>query len=546
VNKTDQKNNNLAIKALDAVSAVFFVVITAAFPLYITRTHYGFITYDKADIFMTVTFAATITIIGILFLTTNRFCVKDYFVVRELTRYLSVAEWALVVFLMFTLLSAVFSQYQEIVWRGNQIGRWESFRLILCYVLTFFIIARWYKPRRVHFLIFAAGSMLVSLYGIMQFMGHDILLSSGFFMAPEPSTPAYVELYSRFIRLFRTTLGNVNIVSAYGALAAVLFAGLFAGENSKWGIIYVTASALAFSLLFIAGLGQDGARLGLIGAMGFAIPYWVADHRRLGKILITLASWSAVFAVYSHYLTLVQIQAETELSPFWGDRNFISNFVPRNPGLFLGLAALLALLGLVLILFVKVWPQRPMKIAGVVLLITVLLGGLVLVEVEGARREGQPNNIIWQAREMMHGRVDDHFGSGRGFVWLRSLPVIMDNPVLGTGPGTFLLAMGEEFQQESMERFRVVYDTAHNTYLQIAVNLGLPALAAYLTFLAGIFLPAIKKAYDSPILLAFGAASLSCLILGFFQVDTPIDRPLLWVCLGVMSGELWRLRIGVS
>jgi hypothetical protein len=64
--------------------------------------------------------------------------------------------------------------------------------------------------------------------------------------------------------------------------------------------------------------------------------------------------------------------------------------------------------------------------------------------------------------------------------------------------------------------------------------------------LGALFWQSLKRAYSRPLLLAFAAASLAYLIQSFFQVDTPIDRPLLWVFLGVMAGEIWRGRIGMG
>lgn len=533
--KTIKYSNNLTNKSLEIAASVFFVLITAVFPLYITRTHYLSITGDKAAFFTTITFITTIVIAGILFLCTEGFPIKEYFAKRPLTA----AEWALLAFILFALLSTIFSPFQEVVWRGDPIGRWEGFWTLLCYVLTFFIIARFYKPDRIHFLIFATGSAIVSAYGILQFAGLDILVATGFFVdIPLRDTPQGSVMLPPLGRIFRTTLGNINVVAAYSALVSVLFAGLFAGEKSRWGLAYLAASALAFGLLLISR--GDAGSLGVLGAMVLSIPYWVANHERLGKILIALASWSAVFAIYNSYLLSLKVAAETEPLYFAQDQWFIVNFTARNTILLAGITIALLVAGLGLLLLVRKWRQPHMKIIGIVLMIIIIVSGLVLVETEGARREGQPHDGIWQAHEVMHGRFEDHFGSGRGFIWIRSIPVLTENPFLGSGSGTFLQAMGVDFQEESIRRFGIVFDTAHNTYLQMAITLGIPALLAYLIFLISLYAYLLNKAFVNPILLAFGTAAVGYLIQSFFQIDTPIDRPLLWVVLGVIAGELCR------
>jgi hypothetical protein len=441
------------------------------------------------------------------------------------------------------LASAVFSPWQEYVWRGwhtvtgqRTVGRWEGFWAFLCYGLTFFIVARFYIPKRLHFLIFAGGSLLLSLHGVLQFLGFDILHAVGYL---DPLNARLLD--DPLTRIFRTTLGNVNVVSAYCSLAIILFAALFTGENSKWGIVYAAASAAAFGLLLITR--GDAGRVAVLVTMVLLIPYWISDRARLGKILFVLSGWCAVYAAYAGYLSLLKGRLEThEFSR--ADRWFINTAQTFSPVLMLSAAAVLALSGVCLLIFLKKWPARVMKIAGAGVLAMSIIGGLLFVEIAGRRFENRPSHMLWQAREVMRGRIDDNFGSNRGWVWKNGLSVVFDRPLLGSGPDTFYKALGDERQAEALRITNSDFDKAHNTFLQIAVCMGLPALLAYLVFLGGLFVPAVKKAFGRPILFAFGAAALSFLIQSFFQVDTPIDRPLLYVALGVTAGELWRERIG--
>ena len=184
-----------------------------------------------------------------------------------------------------------------------------------------------------------------------------------------------------------------------------------------------------------------------------------------------------------------------------------------------------------------------MKIGGIAFLGLALVGGFIFIQVVGARHADNPSSAIWQAREMLHGRVEDHFGSSRILIWQESIPTLTNRPILGSGPSTFHLAISEGFQQYSFDRYGIIFDTPHNIFLQTAITLGLPALIAFLTLIASLFWSSLKIAFERPILLAFGAATLAYLAQGFFQVDTPIDRPLLWIMLGIMASEIWRFKI---
>ena len=545
---------------LNAIATAFFIGITAIYPLYITRFGYIFITKQKTEAFMAFTAIASVAVLFSLFFTTKKFQIKNYFAKNEPKRPISIPEWALIIFILLTLASAIFSPWQDFVWKGfttNWLqGRWEGFWAFLCYALTFFIISRFYRPKRLHFLIFSAGSILVTLYGVIQFLGFDILVFSGFFLLSEDFEP--------ITRIFRTTIGNINIVSGYCSLVIVLFASLFAGEESRWGLLYLFASIMAFIMLMISQ--GDSAKIGVLVGMVLLIPYWLSDRNRLGKILIALSGWSVAYSVYHGYVSVFKHRFEAAPA-FAADLDyFLWVYTPPNLTVFISIAVVLLVAGLILILVIKKWPQRPLKITGVIFLALSIAGGLLFVEVFGSRIENQPNNVIFQAREIMRGRMEDRFGSYRGWIWKNGMSVVLDNPLLGTGPDTFFFALGGQQisavpteenplpiiiepagrQLEYVEVNKVIVDKAHNTFLQIAVCMGIPALLAYLVFIGGMFSASIKKAFDRPILLAFGAAALSYLIQSFFQIDTPIDRPLIYVALGVMAGELWKEKIAAA
>jgi O-antigen ligase len=230
------------------------------------------------------------------------------------------------------------------------------------------------------------------------------------------------------------------------------------------------------------------------------------------------------------------------------DRNLLNAHTPRAL-LFIILAVLLLAGGLALLLLLKKWiADKPLKIAAVAILPALIISGVIGLEIFGRRYADNPDNIIWQAREMMHGRLNDTFGSGRGWVWRNALEVIPENPVFGTGPDTFFFALGDNLEYprhlESQELLNQWFDKAHNIFLQIAVCMGIPALLAYLIFLGGVFIPAVKPAFGRPVLFAFGAAALSYTIQSFFAVEVPITTPVVWIALGVMAGEVWTAKIG--
>jgi hypothetical protein len=485
----------------------------------------------------------------------GNFYLKDYYTEDEPKRPVSVAEWGLFAFILWALISAVagtINGYGDIVWRGAP-NRFEGFISYFCYVFAFFVIARFYKPnprrQHLHLSILAVSVILLSLYGILQFVGIDL-----FDLFPH-DRPDFASIGSLTVH-FRTTLGNIGIVAAYCSFAVMLFAALFALSDFKYKwrqFLYIGASAASFALHLIAN--REASKVSILGTMILLIPYWISNRERLAKILIVLSSWCATFVFHHAYLSIFKWRLENnpDMDISIGNYGFLLGYNPINFGLFIGLTLFLLAAGLCLFILPKKlgklenWNERIMKISGAALLVAALVGGILFVEIAGRQfsiDDGRGlRGVIFQAREIMHGRLEDDFGSARGWVWRRGVSVIPNNPILGTGPDTFEAALGDELRYESLARYGFRFDKAHNVFLQIAVCMGIPALIAYLVFLVSLFASAVKKAFERPFLLAFGAAAVSYMIQSFFFFLLPITTPLVWISFGMMASEIWMEKV---
>jgi len=248
---------------------------------------------------------------------------------------------------------------------------------------------------------------------------------------------------------------------------------------------------------------------------------------------------------YNAYLSAMKTKFEADPSVFAPyDQNVLRAYTPVNLKLFLILTVFLLAAGLVLILLLKKWAERPLKVAGIILLPIIIIGSVLFIEIAGAKLADQPSNIIRQAREVLHGNFGDDLGSNRGWVWKAGLSVLPKHPILGTGPDTFTYALGDELQAQSQALNGVGFDKAHNIFLQIAVCMGIPAVLAYIAFIGSLFVSSIKKAFERPMLLAFFITALGYAIQSFFCVEVPITTPLVWVAFGVVAGEIWKSKIG--
>jgi putative inorganic carbon (HCO3(-)) transporter len=133
--------------------------------------------------------------------------------------------------------------------------------------------------------------------------------------------------------------------------------------------------------------------------------------------------------------------------------------------------------------------------------------------------------------------------------------MIQDFPVTGVGMGTYkdLAVMYYPFSSVSVDRIT----HAHNLYLQIALDLGLPGLVAWLSVMLGVILVSVKL-YRAGIKsgqrwwAALGAgylgSMLALMIGGLFDAVTwggVRPAPIVWMLWGCVIA-FWHYTVGIE
>lgn len=135
------------------------------------------------------------------------------------------------------------------------------------------------------------------------------------------------------------------------------------------------------------------------------------------------------------------------------------------------------------------------------------------------------------------------FGTGRGYIWLNSLPIILENPIFGCGAGQFAY----HFPQNDIVGLLNVHgnaalltDKPHCMYIGYAVSYGIPALgialAIFFVVLKKGFICCLDKTTASPEIYAGLIGSVVCfLLMGIVNDSTPAVSPLFWIIAGVAA-----------
>lgn len=131
----------------------------------------------------------------------------------------------------------------------------------------------------------------------------------------------------------------------------------------------------------------------------------------------------------------------------------------------------------------------------------------------------------------------EHAGSGRGYIWSRSVPLIKDYLVVGAGPDVYAYVFPQDdltAKMNYMSNSYIIVDKPHNTYLQIAINTGLVSLIVFL-FAVGVFLIAsIKYVKNKGNILLSGVfyAVIAFVVTSFFNDSVVSIAPMFWLLLG--------------
>ena len=495
-------------------AAVFFGMV-CLLPLFITSRGYRTITQDKY--YFLIIYVA-VCLIACFSLAVRRFInVKTGERILPPIRRLRLADIGALLYLLACILSFAAADDRVIALHGLA-QRNDGLLTQIAYVSVYFIISRLYASNRGGPIILAVSAGLVSIYAILQFFGVDPLRL--FQYEAYPAITGY--MYNRFTIPYRSTIGNINILSTFACVMAVFFGINFiisANDRKRW--VWFGAGTISVYTLFIAS--SDSGIVGLFGAFFLLIPWLIDSPEKLRRLFIIGFVYSACILAFQYYKSVYGLRLITIGQ--WAGSLWMVAFI-----------VCVLLYAIVVIIektaaFSMPSPEKMRKI-GCFLLITLALLGLAAVELLGAR---QSSGTIYEIRQVLHGNLSDRFGSSRMFIWKRAVNVAMAHPVLGTGPDSFFQAFAP-YQQEALAVTDVYFDKAHNEYLQILVCTGFAGLISYLLLLIGALKRGFARLKKDRSVQPYLATVIAYLIQAFFNISVPITAPLLWVFFGVLAG----------
>lgn len=456
------------------------------------------------------------------------------------------------IFLVFTLLSAIFSNYKQVSFYGIY-DRAEGFITIACYFILFVYSIYTFKTTNDYKYIITPIFILVainSLVGLFQYVGQDLLKSKLGMAIAIPSeyqsSNQGIDLLYEKGKLYGT-LFHYNYVGSFVAIVLPILFCLTLLEDED---ILHKLSLGFFSLLSIWLLFGSTSRAGIIGisvsALFAVIIFWKLIFKKWKTLLILLSSLiilsiGANFATkgslferipglitdtisvfkdtsdfdYKNYVPVkdvkhtdkdvevilqndtLKISYENNNYVFKNSKNEIINYTKGNVG------------------GNKTFTTTDDSFKNISFKYGKFLANSnrddgLLLKIDDQpifMFNLKPDNSIHLINLNSKKDIDIEFpptigfkgkeklGSMRGYIWARSIPMLKDNLILGNGPDTFVF----RFPQNDLIGLYYSYgspntivDKPHNLYLQIALNDGIIALLAFLAIMVIYIIDSMK------------------------------------------------------
>lgn len=495
-----------------AVMNYYLVLMFTVFPLFASNAYFS-IRHDKYYFFIALTgvvIIAEAVLIYFAYFGNKKDSSPEMTVSNGgLTKKLSFTDCAMLALLVVCVISTLFSKQTTDALFGSLNGRNNGLVLIAFYVGIYFVITRCYYYMEYVFVALAAGSAVVYLLSVLNFCYIDPL-------------GMYAQLDAKTIEDFTSTIGNKNLMSSFiCVMLPVVITMSVHTKKTMFRIIYLVTSALGFMALMTAD--SDSGILG-IGVFLVVMLIWysrkISRLKRYFLCLTVMLASAKVLRFFTFILTQSFGCKTKEIDEFQ------KLFVESNIGFMLiGIAAVIT--GVLYIIDNKKPNLSLSKAVPIVLgslfaaAVIAILSAVVYFSCFDTETElGGFASIL---------RFDEHWGTHRGFMWIKSFEIFGDfsffQKLFGTGPDTFFYAFAPYFTE--LSKFGdTSTNAAHNEYLNYLITIGAAGLIAYVSVVGGAIVRAVKKSFSNPLSIVCVSAVICYSVQAVVNIAQPITTPL--------------------
>jgi hypothetical protein len=488
----------------------------------------------------------------------------------------------LAVYALLSLISAIHSDYASYSFSGSY-EQYESILAVLGYCIVVYYVFLFVKSERdlqliTYFLI--AAAIVLSLIGLTQFLGHD------FFTSETGLNLIVPEKYLSRLELSNILGKNRVYMSQFNPNYAGVFIAMVIPVILVMVFFQKKVITIVFSILSIIGLivCLIGSR-SLAGLSGLAVAgvciiifMWRYLFKRLyitiPFVLAVIIGFFILNNMTDQYFTnkiknAMNIQ-KTEYALTKIETNDLCVSVTYKGNQLNAVYANNSESTAAFILYdennvtvagsydeaTKEYKISDERFAGITLGADTEFSNVFYIQIEGRHYRftnqmgdntyyyvnsmNRPDKIINAPSAVFTGY--ERFASGRGYIWSRTIPLLKDYVLLGSGPDTFTMVFP---QQDYVNMVRYGYEGAvmtkpHSLYLQIAVQSGVLSLIAFLIFYAMYFVSSIRlyirgrfTSLYAKVGLAVFIGTVAYMFTGLTNDSSITVAPVFWALMGV-------------
>ena len=359
------------------------------------------------------------------------------------------AQYMMLIFAVLLALSALYSNYSWVAISGV-FNRHDGSLVHLASIVLFLVAANLsYSSTRLHALAYGLAAVIVinTVIGTYYFYGGDILQFGFVQQLILPASISADQLGEG--ASLRATLNNPNYVSGLAGMSALffMFLAIFHKTPVHQRLFFVIALS-TFALLFTS-TSQSGSLTLFTGMaiLGLLLAFNKTTRKKTYAIRFTglIASFFILLFVYDHQNE--RVWSET-VGLFGIDHPFRE--------------------------------QVEEPITGEANLFGILRGMFTGEEDEPV--EVTEERVIELPEFPEERSALLSAGSGRLYIWSRTVPLIAEKPIFGHGMDTILYTFPQHEPEKllGLSRMGTMLDKPHNIYFGLAYGAGIPALLAFL------------------------------------------------------------------
>ncbi len=390
------KEKNILAK----ITEVYIVVMIMLFPLLVDSTGFFRILEAKYSYFLII----NTIYISVLFITILYYWFfKNTNIFKEIR--IHKIQWAVIVFLIINIISTILSPFFKEYNLFVGVGRAEGLISITMYCLSFLNITMFGEFKKRYNVYFSVASIMVSSIAILQYIGFNPF-----------------NMYQNGIGThnvsFIGTIGNIAFVSAFYCiyLTISMASYVFIEEDKKYiKIIHLLSIYMGFFIFEV--LDVLGGAVAFCGTLVLTIPFIITNSKRLSRLLIVGAM------IILGYLTNIIVNPV-----YYYDIGKLKLDFQINEIAIALLAVIVIFIGLAHVLKNREFDisknKKVIKLFYLALVLCVVIGVATIYFVNFS------DGFLYEIHEILHGNLDDDFGTYRIFLWKRSLSLVKDYPII--------------------------------------------------------------------------------------------------------------------